>query len=95
MIPFLKLVANDVFYRFNGHLENVAVVFPNKRAGLFFNKYLLENSGNKPMWSPRYMTINELFQQGSDLTIGDPILLVSKLYKEYIAPFKDVEKKPE
>ena len=95
MIPFLKLVANDVFHRFNGHLENVAVVFPNKRAGLFFNKYLLENSGNKPMWSPRYMTINELFQQGSDLTIGDPILLVSKLYKEYIAPFKAIEKKPE
>lgn len=95
MIPFLKLVANDVFHRFNGHLENVAVVFPNKRAGLFFNKYLLENSGNTPIWSPRYMTINELFQQGSNLTIGDPILLVSKLYKEYIAPFKDKEKKPE
>ena len=95
MTPFLKLVADDVFSRFNGHLENIAVVFPNKRAGLFFNKYLLENSGNTPMWSPRYMTINELFQQGSDLAIGDPILLVSKLYKEYIAPFKENDKKIE
>ena len=95
MTPFLKLVADDVFSRFNGHLENIAVVFPNKRAGLFFNKYLLENSGNTPMWSPRYMTINELFQQRSDLAIGDPILLVSKLYKEYIAPFKENDKKIE
>ncbi len=95
MTPFLKLVAEDVFERFHGHLENVAVVFPNKRAGLFFNKYLLERSGNKPIWSPRYMTINELFLQGSDLAIGDPILLVSKLYKEYIEPFAKAGKKPE
>ena len=95
MTPFLKLVAEDIFERFHGHLENVAVVFPNKRAGLFFNKYLLERSGNKPIWSPRYMTINELFLQSSDLAIGDPILLVSKLYKEYIAPFAKAGKKPE
>ena len=89
MTPFLKLVAKDVFSRFDGHLENVAVVFPNKRAGLFFNKYLLECSGNVPIWSPRYMTINELFLQGSNLAIGDPILLVSKLYKEYVSLFKE------
>lgn len=88
MTPFLRLVANDVYDRFNGRLENIAVVFPNKRAALFFNKYLLERNGNAPMWSPHYMTISELFQQGSDLTVGDPILLVSKLYKEYIAPFE-------
>ena len=86
MTPFLKLVANDVYRRFNGRLENVAVVFPNKRAALFFNQYLLENNNNAPMWSPHYMTISELLQQGSNLTVGDPILLVSKLYKEYIAP---------
>lgn len=95
MTPFLKLVANDVYSRFNGHLENVAVVFPNKRAALFFNKYLLENSGNVPIWSPRYMTISELFQQNSKLTVGDPILLVSKLYKEYVKPMEEFGKKPE
>ena len=91
MIPFLKIVATDLYNRFNGKLDNVAVVFPNKRAGLFFNQYLLENSGNNPIWSPQYMTINELFQQCSELTVGDPILLVSKLYKEYIRPRRDDE----
>ena len=91
MTPFLKLVADDVYREFNGHLEDIAIVFPNKRAGLFFNKYLLENSGNAPMWSPRYMTISELFQENSDLTIGDPILLVSKLYKQYVRPQHDDE----
>lgn len=85
MTPFLKLVADDVYKKFDGHLENVAVVFPNKRAGLFFNRYLLESSNNAPMWSPKYMSVSDLFQQNSELVIGDPILLVSKLYKEYIA----------
>ena len=87
MTPFLKLVADDVYKRFNGHLEDVAVVFPNKRAGLFFNRYLLESSNNAPMWSPKYLTIGELFQQNSKLAIADPIALVSKLYKEYVKSF--------
>lgn len=91
MTPFLKLVADDIYSRFNGHLEDVAVVFPNKRAGIFFNKYLLESSNNAPMWSPKYMTISELFLQNSSLAIGDPILLVSKLYKEYVRPMRSDE----
>lgn len=83
MIPFLKIVAQDLYNRFGGELHNVAVVFPNKRASLFFNEYLMQIS-ERPMWSPVYITINELFEQNSDAIIGDPILLVSKLYKEYV-----------
>ena len=91
MTPFLKLVADDIYERFNGHMEDIAVVFPNKRASLFFSKYLLEKNSDKAMWSPRYMTIGELFQQNSRLTVGDRILLVSKLYKEYVRPRRDDE----
>ena len=83
MIPFLKIVAQDLYDRFGGELHNVAVVFPNKRASLFFNEYLMQISG-KAMWSPVYITISELFEQNSNAVVGDPILLVSKLYKEYI-----------
>ena len=81
--PFLRLVAEDIYQRFNGELNDIAIVFPNKRAGLFFNEYLTEISG-RPLWSPTYITISELFQQCSSAVLGDPILLVSKLYKEYI-----------
>ncbi len=82
MTPFLKQVAQDIYKRFNGDLHNVAVVFPNKRAGLFFNEYLMQMSGT-PIWSPAYITISELFQQSSNYTIGDSIQLVSKLYHQY------------
>lgn len=82
MKPFLKIAADDIYRKFNGELADIAIVFPNKRAGLFFNEYLLQNS-NRPLWSPVYMTISELFEQCSDAVKGDSILLVSKLYKEY------------
>lgn len=82
MEPFLKQVAKDVYEKYGNHLADVAVVFPNKRAGLFFNEYLKEMS-NVPLWSPAYMTINELFQENSPNIEGDPILLISKLHKEY------------
>lgn len=95
MKPFLKSVAEDLYKRYGGKLDDKVVVFPNKRAGLFFNEYLLECSGNTPIWSPRYMTISELFQQNSNLVIGDSILLVSKLYKEYIRPKREDESQQE
>lgn len=95
MKPFLKIVAEDLYSRFGGNLDNIAVVFPNKRAGLFFNEYLLECSSDKPIWSPSYITISELFLQNSDLVIGDSILLVNKLYKEYVRPKRDDESQEE
>ena len=95
MTPFLKIVAEDIYENFNGRLEDVAIVFPNKRASLFFSEYLLEKNGGKPMWSPRYMTIGELFQKNSCLAICDPVLLVSKLYKEYMRPMRANETKEE
>lgn len=80
METFLKQVAHDLYYKENGDFTNIAVVFPNKRACLFFNEYLAQES-NRPIWSPTYISISELFRELSDLEIGDPIKLVCDLYK--------------
>lgn len=84
MTPFLKIVADDLYGRLGGNFKDTAIIFPNKRASLFFNEYLLEKIGDGAMWSPAYITISELFEQCSDCVTGDPVLLVSKLYKEYV-----------
>lgn len=84
MMNFLKLVADDLYNRYNGNFEGTAIVFPNKRASLFFNNYLLQKTGKKAIWSPAYITISELFEQSSDYVTADPVLLVSKLHKEYV-----------
>lgn len=80
MESFLKLVAADLYKHTEGNLAHAAVVFPNKRAGLFFNEYLAQES-DSPIWSPAYVSISELFRSLSPWEVGDPVKLVCELYK--------------
>ena len=82
METFLKQVAHDLYNKTEGNFTKVAIVFPNKRASLFFNEYLAQES-DRPIWSPTYVSISELFRQSSDLLIADPIKLVCDLYKVF------------
>ncbi len=82
METFLKQVATDLYNRTQGRLSRTAVVFPNKRAGLFFNEYLMQQS-DVPIWAPAYLSISELFRGLSGWEIGDPIKLVCELYKVF------------
>lgn len=81
MKPFLKVVTHDLRQRLGSDdFSRVAVIFPNKRARLFFNDYLAEEI-DKPFFAPTYLTISELFAQLSALKVGDPIRLVCELYR--------------
>jgi CRISPR/Cas system-associated exonuclease Cas4 (RecB family) len=81
--PFLKIVAEDLLRQFGNNLSQVCVVFPNKRARLFFSLYLGEASGGKTVWAPAYRTISELFQELSGLTLSDRMQLIVELYSVY------------
>ena len=83
MKSFLEKVAADLLKRFDNDLSRVAVVFPNKRASLFLNEHLARLAG-KPLWSPAYITISDLFRSHSELKVADPILLVCELHKVFI-----------
>lgn len=82
MQTFLQLVAQDLYQKIGNDLSRVAIVFPNKRASLFFNEYLATQS-DRPIWSPAYVSISELFRQLSPWKSGDPIRLVCELYKVF------------
>ncbi|NDW11596.1 PD-(D/E)XK nuclease family protein [Bacteroides sp. 214] len=82
MDAFLKIVAKDLYNKVGNDLSRTVVVFPNKRAGLFFNEYLAHQS-DKPIWSPAYISISELFQQLSPLRSGDNIGLICELYSVF------------
>lgn len=71
---FLHLVAEDLTRKLGSDFSRTVIVFPNKRAGLFMNEYLLQLSGGEPVWAPRYMTINELFRSfAPELAVNDTI----------------------
>lgn len=82
MESFLKQVAADLYRRTDGNLAHTAVVFPNKRAGLFFNEHLAKEADG-PIWSPAYVSISELFRDLSPWEAGDPVKLVCELYKVF------------
>ncbi len=88
MQTFLDIVAADLYRKHNGDLADVTLVFPNKRASLFFNK-ALQDICNAPVWSPQYITISELFREQSTLEIADHIMLVSELHQVYLQVVKN------
>ena len=83
-MSFLHSVATQLLSTFGSDLSNVTVVFPNKRASLFLNEQLASLS-DKPIWSPSYITISDLFRSLTTREVADPIKLVCDLYKSFIA----------
>ena len=82
METFLQMVARDLYHKIGNDMSRTAIVFPNKRASLFFNEYLATQS-ERPLWSPAYVSINDLFNHMSTLKSGDPIRLVCELYNVF------------
>jgi hypothetical protein len=44
MQSFLQLVAHDLYAKIGNDLSRTVLIFPNKRANLFFNEYLAGES---------------------------------------------------
>ena len=82
MMNFLEAVAKDIIAKYGTNLADIAIVFPNKRAALFMNEYLARIA-NKPLWSPSYLTISDLFYRNTDLVVGDQIKLVCDLHRSF------------
>ena len=91
---FLQEVAKDVYSRHKGNLGQITLVFPNRRAGLYFRQYLSENI-EQPVWSPEIYTINDLMQQLSGLQLTDSMMLIFDMHqlfnreKGYNEPFDE------
>lgn len=82
MNTFLNYIAKDLIGRFENQLQDIVLVFPNKRASLFMNEFLAQAS-DKPVWAPSYISISELFRQFSPIQVPDKIRLVCELYPIY------------
>lgn len=82
MIPFLYNVAQQYYKQYGASISRFTFVFPNRRAGLFFQKYLSEIA-RKPIFSPDILTISDLFGQLSGLKTSDRIEQLFVLYDIY------------
>ena len=83
MKPFLYQVASLFYEKWEAEVSRLAFVFPNRRTGLFFQKYLSEVA-DTPLFSPIILTINDLFIQLSGKQSADRISMLFILYDIYI-----------
>ena len=90
MNGFLYSVTDFLYKKYKQNISDFTIVFPNRRAGVFFSKYLSEIS-NKTMWMPQIFTINELVQKLSNLQLADKLSLTFELYKSYKSIYKTSE----
>ena len=93
METFLNLVAKDLYGKCGDSktgLADVTVVFPNRRARLFFDDCIAACS-TQPIWSPQYTTIEDLFHSQSDLKPADRIEMVTLLHKIYADELRSEE----
>ena len=81
-LPFLYHVAQDLQKKYGNDMSHLTLVFPNKRASLFFNEHLA-SINTKPVWCPSYTTISELFQSHSKLKVADEIKLILDLHRSF------------
>ena len=83
MTPFLQQIASLFYQQYGAEVSRLAFVFPNRRTGLFFQKYLSEVA-DKPLFSPTILTINDLFVQLSGKQTADRISMLFMLYDIYV-----------
>ena len=82
MERFLSRCAAYISNKHAGHLHELCIVFPNRRAGVFFNSYLQKQLVS-PVIGPYVTTINEFIAGHSNLQQGEKLQLISELYGIY------------
>ncbi|MCC8172798.1 MAG: PD-(D/E)XK nuclease family protein [Parabacteroides sp.] len=90
MKPFLQQVATLFYERYGAEINTLAFVFPNRRAGVFFQKYISELA-EKPVFSPPVLTINDLMVELSGKQLADKIGSLFTLYNLYIRISRSAE----
>ncbi|MEI7504539.1 MAG: hypothetical protein WCJ61_14765 [Paludibacter sp.] len=90
MNSFLNRIAEVFYSNYETRVSDLTFVFPNRRAGLFFQRYLAEIAA-KPIFSPEILTINDCFASASSWQTADRLSMLFRLYRIYIEHSKSEE----
>jgi ATP-dependent helicase/nuclease subunit B len=88
MQPFLDKLAKHLLDTHGENFSRLCLVFPSRRAGLFFKQYV-SRLIDKPIWLPDIYALEDFVVHKSGLTLSDPLDLISRLYKVYKSIEKD------
>ncbi len=84
MDGFLRQCARALYDRYGQRISDMYLIFPSRRAALFFNN-ALSGIADRPLWQPRTLSIDAIAEQLSGLKSGDRIRLITELFDIYSA----------
>ena len=82
MQTFIQQLVNEVVKKHSGQLQSLCVVFPTRRAGLFFQKELAKTLST-PVWSPAIFSIQDYLLKLAGNNIPDDLTLLFELFESY------------
>jgi CRISPR/Cas system-associated exonuclease Cas4 (RecB family) len=90
MKTFLEEIAEKLYHENKHHLDATTVVFPNRRATLYFRQHLSAKI-DRPVFSPKLVTIEDFIAGYSSLKIPDKLELIHRLHQVYarVAGFEE------
>lgn len=82
MRSFLEQSAESLWQRYGEGISDLKLVFPSKRARLFFGE-ALSKLINRPLWQPQYLSIDDMVWGLSRMRETENLRLVAELYRIY------------
>ncbi len=82
MQTFLQEAAQRLYERYGSDISSLHIVLPSRRARLFFSDALAAII-DKPIWQPRYLSMDDIMTKYSSLQVGEKIRLITELYRIY------------
>jgi CRISPR/Cas system-associated exonuclease Cas4 (RecB family) len=83
MQPFLDKIAEEIVKNHKDNLDQLCIVFPNRRAGLFFKKYIAQKI-DKPLFMPAIYSVEDFIMELSGYQLIDQVSQLFELYRVHL-----------
>ncbi|MBE2217445.1 MAG: PD-(D/E)XK nuclease family protein [Ignavibacteria bacterium] len=87
MKPFLRTLAEKLYQEHGKEISSLKIVFPSRRAGVYFrhhlSEYLAELKNPVPVWSPVTLGIDDFINENCSALIADDLTLIFEIYEIY------------
>ena len=82
MKPFLEKIADKILKLSNDELSKTAIILPSRRSILFLKNHIV-NKIEKPIFTPKFYSIEDFILKVSKLKLSDNLTLQFNLYNVY------------
>lgn len=83
-MTFIEKVVQEIIKEKEHDFSSSVIIFPNRRAGLFFKQALSEHI-DRPVWVPKVMSISDFVEKTVPYSIPGDLTLLMELFETYRA----------